>query len=727
MLFELGLLSVIVVTAYLGPMMMRRLPSGARTYAWMLLTDLGLATYAFLARQDSSAGSLPDLIGAVAIGGAVFLVVVPPLLRDLARRFVWRDRLRLALLVIDARELLQPHMGAAQERELVEAILAVREGRVSEAIQFLRDTRAALDNPSARRQIDERIVMTYLYARQWDEAITYYETSIDAGPGAVSPQLLVEMVRAYCEARALDKAAGLMLRLEESPLAEEPLLAFTLNRARMVFLAFTGRTSAVEAIVGPAGPLGAMPAGTRAFWSGVARLNAGDRAGAKSSLAEAARHSGRDKRARELAERTLGSIDDPGVVGPHPVPAEAAELADRLTAIATSAPTDAPRPRPAPKLAGVGLSAVPATVALIAVNVVTAAVVALALGSTGDPGVLVIAGANLKSAVAVGELWRLPMSTFLHVGIFHLLLNMYGLWVLGRLVEQMFGSVRFLAIYLVSGLAGALASFQIGGAGTSAGASGAIFGVLGAAIIELALHRGAYPDRWRRALFSNLIFLTVAQVAIGFYYSAIDQSAHLGGLFSGAIVAAVLSPANTFGAARWVRVAGATLAVLGVLAVGYGAFGTLTNRYPQTLARYDWELTWVPGDARHRIVFEMPHGWDEAFPTMEATKGTPEDAIAGSYAVLEKTARSEGLAMIDAPDRLMPLPPDWTGRELIIRGDSSLGGTVTYRVVLFARTVGPGLVASGALRIPELLAADNAVVLDRILASLELVALPSPQ
>ncbi len=711
MLFELGLLSVIVVTAYLGPMMVRRLPPGRRTYAWLLLGDLGLASYSFLARQDGD-GGLGDLLGAVAMGGAVFLVVVPPLLRDLARRFVWGDRLRLALLAIDARELLQPGMGAAQERELVEAILAVREGRVAEAIQFLRDTRAAVDSPVARRQIDERIVMTYLYARQWGDAIDYYESSIDLVPGPVSPQLLVEMVRAYCEARELDKAAGLVMKLEESPLAEEPLLAFVINRARMVFLAFTGRTTAVETILG--GPLAAMPRGARAFWAGVARLNAGDRAGARSSLAEAARHSVRDQRSRELAEKTLGSLDEPGVVGPHPMATEVAELADRLTALATAAPAEAPQTRNPPRLAGVGLRAVPATAVIIALNIAVAVAVSYGIGSTGDPGTLVLAGANLKSAVAVGEWWRLPTSMFLHVGIFHLALNMYGLWVLGRLVEQMLGSVRFLAVYLTAGLVGAVASFAIGGPGMSAGASGAVFGVLGASLAELAFHRRAYPERWRRALFGNLVFLTLANVAIGFYYAAIDQSAHLGGLFVGAALAALLSRASSFATSKAVRITAAALAVLGVLAVGYGIWGAATTSYPETLARYEWVQMETP-----IMRWEQPSGWHEAeMGGLFAERGTVPEVLARE---VEK-AQSERTSDLDVGiplERIFPMPEPWRSQEVMIQASGGLGGEQRIRAVVFARQAAPDVVWVGFLSVPEKLAADTVGVLHRILASVE--------
>ena len=213
MFFEILLLSVILVTGYVGPMMFRRLPPGHRAYAWMLIADLALAVIAFAGRQESKGDHIGDLLGAIAIGGAVCLVLVPPMLRDLARRALLGDRLKLALMLIDLRELLQPGMGARQERELVESILAVRSGRVEEAVGTLRDTRSKLASPLARRQIDERIVMTYLYARDWQHAINHYETHIDNPAGPISPQLLVEMVRAYCEAGDLEDAASLVTTL----------------------------------------------------------------------------------------------------------------------------------------------------------------------------------------------------------------------------------------------------------------------------------------------------------------------------------------------------------------------------------------------------------------------------------------------------------------------------------------------------------------------------------
>src|SRR5690606_2143429 len=139
-------------------------------------------------------------------------------------------------------------------------------------------------------------------------------------------------------------------------------------------------------------------------------------------------HAGRDRRAREVTERALESLDDVSAARPRAVPPTVAELADLVAgrAVAAKAPPTATGPR----LTGVGLRQIPVTAGLIVANLAVAVVMMALYGSTADIGGLVRFGANVKSAVAVGEWWRLPASTFLHVGILHLVLNMYGLWIL---------------------------------------------------------------------------------------------------------------------------------------------------------------------------------------------------------------------------------------------------------------------------------------------------------
>src|SRR5204863_446513 len=113
---------------YLAQAVLRRLGPGQRIYGFMLLAAVALSAAALFARSgaDDDTG---DLLGTIAIGGSIALVMVPPVLRDWSRRAAGREWLRLAGALCELRELLQPGMGARHERELLESIRAVREGR----------------------------------------------------------------------------------------------------------------------------------------------------------------------------------------------------------------------------------------------------------------------------------------------------------------------------------------------------------------------------------------------------------------------------------------------------------------------------------------------------------------------------------------------------------------------------------------------------------------------
>lgn len=703
------LLSVIVLCAYLGPMVLRRMGPGQRLYGWMIIADLALAIVALASRRSEGPNATADLIGTIAIGGAVCLVFVPPVLRSLARRALVGDHLRLARWLVNAREHLQPGMGARQESELISTIIEVRSGQVDAAIDRLRERRDRVAEPGARRPIDERIIMTYLYARRWEDAIDWLEHNLEAG--TASPQLAVELVRAYCELGRLDEAALLVERIEGVQSgAEEPIWMLLVSRARLVFLAFLGRIAAVESILGPGGPLGSMPDAARFFWFGLVRLKAGDRSGARSSLEKAAEASGRDGRARELAQHTLSRIDEPGVAGPLDVSPVVSDLADRLSRLAEDAPAELPasvveksraarRTRP-PRLSGVGLREIPVTVGLIAANLLAALAVFIHWGTTSDLGALVQAGANVKSAVAHGEYWRLSSYMFLHVGLLHLGINLYGLWVLGRLVEQMVGSLRFFVIYVGSGLMGGLASYFMGGGTTSAGASGAVFGLLAAAVVELAIHRKSYPRRWSGALLGMLLFLGAANVAIGFIYQVIDQSCHLGGLVGGAVLGFALSRKHRFAKASWVRPVVVGLAVACAGALGWGASAAVTSDFADTIARYPRVTRRLDG-----ITVEAPAPWEPQSETelydpslivlvqlIQAKQpAVSEAALMTALEERREAERKDGaksFGLVGAhtvEDRLLPVPSPWVSRELEVKTEGGLVGEQRLRIAVVAR------------------------------------------
>ena len=152
------------------------------------------------------------------------------------------------------------------------------------------------------------------------------------------------------------------------------------------------------------------------------------------------------------------------------------------------------------------------------------------------PDDLLAYGATFGPLTTHGDWWRLLSSTFVHIGIVHLLVNMWVLWTAGPIVERMFGSVSFAVAYLCAGLAGSIASVAWDPETVSAGASGAIFGIYGML--------GAFLLRQRAAL-STAVLSGLKVSALGFagynlLYGAtqpgIDMAAHVGGLAGGFLI-----------------------------------------------------------------------------------------------------------------------------------------------------------------------------------------------
>lgn len=169
-----------------------------------------------------------------------------------------------------------------------------------------------------------------------------------------------------------------------------------------------------------------------------------------------------------------------------------------------------------------------------------------------------------EPGVATGEVWRLLTATFLHLDLIHLLFNMYALYLFGPTLEGLLGRARFSALYLVSGLGGSAASYAFSDVlQPSIGASGAVFGLLGAFLV-VARRTG----RDARSLYVILAL----NLAYGFYASGIDWRAHLGGLVAGVLTGTALAYAPAERRTP-VQVAG-TVAVL-VLAVAVVTVRTL--------------------------------------------------------------------------------------------------------------------------------------------------------
>lgn len=155
-------------------------------------------------------------------------------------------------------------------------------------------------------------------------------------------------------------------------------------------------------------------------------------------------------------------------------------------------------------------------------------------GGSMNPETLINFGAKFNPAMMEGEWWRVITSMFLHIGLIHLLMNMIALYYLGTIVERIYGSLRFIYIYFLAGIAGGMTSFAFNYS-IAAGASGAIFGLLGA----LLFFGSVYRDLFKQTMGRNLILILLINVVLGFMIPQIDMGAHLGGLIGGFMASAI--------------------------------------------------------------------------------------------------------------------------------------------------------------------------------------------
>lgn len=172
-----------------------------------------------------------------------------------------------------------------------------------------------------------------------------------------------------------------------------------------------------------------------------------------------------------------------------------------------------------------------ATYLFIAINVLLFILASLA-GGVNNPNILIKYGAKINHLIAAGEYWRLLSSVFLHVDFMHIVFNMYGLYNIGSMVEKIYGSRRYLYIYLYGGIAGSICSF-IFSTVPSAGASGAIFGLFGA-LLYLGQKN---PKLFRTSFGINILVVLGFNIIYGLSNTGIDNFAHIGGLIGGYLLA----------------------------------------------------------------------------------------------------------------------------------------------------------------------------------------------
>ena len=150
-----------------------------------------------------------------------------------------------------------------------------------------------------------------------------------------------------------------------------------------------------------------------------------------------------------------------------------------------------------------------------------------------------------------GEYWRLLTVALVHGSIIHLGFNMYALWIIGPIVEALYGPWRFFALYLVCVLAGSAASFATS-ANPAVGASGGVFGLFGVLLVADRVHKPALT-RNARNLTTQIGLLIAVNLFIGFSVPGIDNAAHIGGLLAGAALGLLVIPQGARLGSFWTR------------------------------------------------------------------------------------------------------------------------------------------------------------------------------
>lgn len=177
-------------------------------------------------------------------------------------------------------------------------------------------------------------------------------------------------------------------------------------------------------------------------------------------------------------------------------------------------------------------------------------------GGVENNEVLIAYGAKQNSRINAGEWWRFVTPVFLHTSWIHLLVNMYSLFILGPYVEKLYGTARFVFFWIATGVAGVVASYLAssygmrggangvlgrflfsGGDAPSAGASGALFGLIGVLFVFGIKFRHELPEGFKRAFGTGMIPTILINLFIGYTIPYIDNAAHLGGFVAGALLA----------------------------------------------------------------------------------------------------------------------------------------------------------------------------------------------
>ena len=178
------------------------------------------------------------------------------------------------------------------------------------------------------------------------------------------------------------------------------------------------------------------------------------------------------------------------------------------------------------------------TLFIIAINIIMFLITQFEIYSTGKAAneILVSLGAKYNPLIENGEVWRLMTCAFLHSGLIHIGCNMYSLYIIGPQINQIYGAKKYFIIYIISCITSSLLSYLMSPYSISVGASGGIFGLMGALVAFAIIERHKIEKRY----LSSLLQIIIINLFIGLSIQNIDNFGHIGGLLGGFIIGYII-------------------------------------------------------------------------------------------------------------------------------------------------------------------------------------------
>jgi rhomboid protease GluP len=470
----------------------------------------------------------PDHSEVIVVVAWIAFMVVPSLLSRIMVRRIMQERYGSARALARIVGVLHPFDTERRLPRVLDALEAAQKGQTDRASAMLleleNDPRASVSTRNLAR--GHRLRLT------WD-----WEAFLD-GEGAAQtiddPKLLSMRVR------ALGECGRLREMVQASSQTRAQFGATNVALDQLFVLAFCGRPKAVEALVD--GPLSALDPETKAAWLATASLAAGDPEGKGRAALNALAETGSSMPVRNIARWRLANppANPRELLGP-----EEWRVVERYEDQIHRDLNFGGRPLGEWRSAYV-------IIAMISINLALFVWETTHGGGESPQTLYHMGGMWPASVIEQGEWWRLLAATFLHFGAAHLVLNMLALAVLGPFVERMLGHWRTLALYLAAGVGSSAVVLAITVAGwiderMLIGASGAIFGLVGAQLVLLA-------DGWRNLgsklaarRLSNMASIVVLQVMFDLMTPQVSMGAHMFGLLIGAAAAAALKKETTIG------------------------------------------------------------------------------------------------------------------------------------------------------------------------------------